>query len=141
MDWFSPKASCVQRFLHCAVLRIGFKTLFYVFTLSSDGLSAAIAVSMAMHVYHCQSSIDCSRLRIFYESVIPNIAYRAGNGIASASAVCYRREEATDDRLCNGSYKPVCLGASSGLHMTESSFCVLSKRSCLISPKQSSALH
>ena len=76
---------------------------------------------------------DCAN---FYGSEIPNIAYRSETELASASAVFDKREEAIDDRPCNGSYKSVCLGAFSGLHMTESLFCILSKKSCLLSAKQ-----
>ena len=120
-------SSKILRFLHCDVLRIRFRMLFYVFTLSSDSSSAAIAVSFAMHVHHCQLPIflrDCAN---FCESEILNIAYHSETELASASAVCDKREEAIDDRPCNGSYKSVCLGAFSGLHMTERLFCILSK--------------
>ena len=110
--------------------------LFYVFTLSSDGSSATIAVSFLTHVHHCQLLLVFRDCAIFHGSKMPTIAYHSATGLASASAVSDKREEAIDDRPCNGPYKSVCLGASSGLHTTERLFCILSKKSYFFSAKQ-----
>lgn len=47
--------------------------------------------------------------------------------LASASAVHGRREEATDDRLCDDLYDLACLGPHLALHMTDSLFCIPSR--------------
>ena len=96
----------------------------------SGGLSP---VSLAVHVRHCGLllSEDAQILRI---SDSKHRIIVSETELASASAIKGKREEATDGRSCTDLYKPVRLGTSFGLHITDNLFYILSKNPRSISP-------
>lgn len=115
-----------------------------LFSLSTLGLMVATTVLIAVHVHHCQFLLV---LREFQQSAIPMhrivlcASETGGLRKLMPSAINAKKRYTIGYASSNGSYEPVCLGASFGLHMTSNRLCLLFKTCRLISCNDFFLLH
>lgn len=134
MECISAAMICFTLFALQCLTHLLALNLFYLSTMSPGGLSEAITVSFAAHVHYCYLSFvkNCAivaNLRSQTSHTTHSTVSKAE--LTSGSAGRSRREEAIDDRLCNGVL--ICNfhvhGTPFGSHMTDSLSSTLSRYS------------
>ena len=133
-----PPKICFTLFALQCLTHLLAVNLLYSSTMSPGGLSEASTVSFDAHVHHCclsfvENCATVANLRSQTSHTAHSTVSKAE--LTSGSAVKSRREEAIDDRLCNG--RPLCNvdvhGTPFGIHMTDSLSSTLSRYSRCIS--------